>query len=101
MIEEKSEKLERLWIVHYSELYDSESTVDHVYIDNLHNNTTKHSLDQPSDADEVISIIKNIQSESAACKDEISGELLKASVDLLTESVLHLIQYLLVYQNCA
>ena len=62
-----------------------------MYIDVLPDNPTKHSLNQLPDADEVINIIKNIQSEKTVGKDEISGELLKAGVGPLTERSLHLI----------
>ena len=71
--------------------YGSEGTADHVYIDDLPNSPTKHSMYQPPDADEVTNIIKKIQFGKAAGEDEISGELLKAGIDLSTESILHLI----------
>ena len=90
MIEDKSKKLES-WIEHYSELYSSKDTADLAYLDNLLDNPTKHSLDQPPYADKVVNIIKNIWSGKAAGENEISGEPSKASVDLLTESILHLI----------
>ena len=63
----------------------------HVYIDNLPDNSTKHKLDQPPGSDEVINIIKNIQSEKAAGKEEISGEFWKMGVDSLIGIILYLV----------
>ena len=56
----QSQKLVR-WIGHCRELYGYEGTVGHAYVDNLFDSPTKHNLDQLSDADEVINIIKKIR----------------------------------------
>ena len=66
----QSQKLVR-WIGHCRELYSSEGTIDHAYVDNLLDSPTKHNLDQLADADEVINIIKKIRFEKATGEDEL------------------------------
>ena len=66
----QSQKLVR-WIGHCRELYGSEGTVGHAYVDNLLDSPTKHNLDQFPDADEVINVIKRIRFGKATGEDEL------------------------------
>ena len=90
VIEDQDQKLNR-WIEHYSELYGTEGTADHAYITNLPATATDHSLDEHPDSDEIIQIIQSLRSGKAAGEDEIPAELLKAGIEPLAESILHLI----------
>ena len=88
--EDQDQKLYR-WIEHYSELYGTEGTADHAYIANLPATATDHSLDEHPDSYNIIQIIQSLCSGKAAGEDEIPAELLKAGIEPLARSILHLI----------
>ena len=90
VIEDQDQKRNR-WIEHYSELYGTEGTADHAYINKLPATATYHRLDEHPDSDEIIRIIQSLCSGKAAGEDEIPAELLRAGIVRLAESILRFI----------